>query len=159
MPAYRTQKRFRCAFASPEPAAKKPRAPKKVLSPEEKAANALTRDKKKAWEATLAPAPENDSIVWPKGTVGMFPNDAKTAFKLTPKEIATLRREHVQNSRKSFVRLADVEDLARRKHIALGGSADDYTPPSRWSLSTHTRSSDDARRVQTNWGIYRPQRY
>ncbi|EJD41408.1 hypothetical protein AURDEDRAFT_169570 [Auricularia subglabra TFB-10046 SS5] len=158
MPAHRKQKPFRCAFATPEPVVTKPRAPRRVLSAEEKAANALMRERKKEWEATLVPAPENERFRWPKGTVAMFPSDAKKAFKLTPREIDTLKREHVQNSFKSFVRLADVEDLARRKHIALAGSPDDYTPPPSWSLLTHTRINDDAHRYQTNWGIHRAQR-
>ncbi|KZV85930.1 hypothetical protein EXIGLDRAFT_725383, partial [Exidia glandulosa HHB12029] len=143
MPAHRSSK-SRCAFASPPPA-KKPRAPRKVVSAEEKTANALVREKKKAWEATLVPPKADPGFTWPQGTVGMFPSDAKTAFKLTPKEIDTLRREEIQGSRKSFVSLADVKNLARRKHLALHGKDVEYVPPSDWQVSTHTRQNDSTR--------------
>ena len=96
-----------------------------------------------------------------EASVAVVPTDidvvltAKRAFKFTPKDIETLKREEIQASSKSFVSFADAENLARRKYIALNGSDEGYRALTRWEVDTHTRSTDDPRCVQTNWGIYR----
>ncbi|KAJ6497666.1 hypothetical protein C8R45DRAFT_135313 [Mycena sanguinolenta] len=79
MPAYRTKI---CAYAYADldldlfPSEKKPRAPKKPLTPEEKqeakakrAANQVLRAKKAEWTAELKPWAGDERMRWPLGTV------------------------------------------------------------------------------------------
>lgn len=77
------RKRSRCAgymheSSSEAPVAQSPkaRAPRRVLSPEEKeaakakkAANVRKREKKARWEETLVTCIEEEGFRWPEGTV------------------------------------------------------------------------------------------
>ncbi|KAJ7837328.1 hypothetical protein B0H14DRAFT_2589193 [Mycena olivaceomarginata] len=128
MPAYRRTK-FTCAYAEPTPRPSRPSRSQEAPEGHDprgtrrrgykKLVNKSKRELKKEWEATLVPATQSPTFYWPAGTRGLYPSDAKRVYKLTPKEMDTLKREHIQNSPKSIVRLSDVLDLAKRKHEKL----------------------------------------
>ncbi|KAJ7361088.1 hypothetical protein DFH08DRAFT_365314 [Mycena albidolilacea] len=162
MPAYRRTK-FTCAYAEPTPRPRAPRVPKKHrkdMTQEErdeediqKLVNKNKRELQKEWEATLAPATQSPTFYWPAGTRGLYPSDAKRVYKLTPKEMDTLKREHIQNSPKSIVRLSDVLDLAKRKHEKLEMELPPFVDPVVGYGMIHTRCSGGARRTKATWGI------
>ncbi|KAL0563933.1 hypothetical protein V5O48_018125 [Marasmius crinis-equi] len=155
MPAYR--RKMACAYAN-ESTAKKPRVskPKVVLTEEEKIdkkiqqeLNKIKRERKKEWEAQLVPAVVNEQFRWPADTKGLYKSEAKSLYKLTPKEIETLRAEHIACSPKTFVRLEDVTALAKRK-------AEFFDEPFQevpWYRigCLHTKYQDNGRRTKTNW--------
>ncbi|KAI0059332.1 hypothetical protein BV25DRAFT_1829117 [Artomyces pyxidatus] len=124
MPPSRRQK-MGCAYATPyetSPKAKKPRAPPKKLTPEEKeqkqklsVAKKALAEKKKEWEATLTPWVVDTSVRFRVGTLAMFKSDAKHAYGLTEKEMLTLPHECIPNSLKTFFACAQVGALALRK--------------------------------------------
>ncbi|KAE9386623.1 hypothetical protein BT96DRAFT_948987 [Gymnopus androsaceus JB14] len=134
MPAYRTK--MRCAFASPEPIKeKKPRAPRKKLTEEEKAEAAEKRSARKEWmeatkewEEALLPWRQDEDFKWPTGTLGIYKSDAKSKYSLTDADILTLRHESISNSPKSFFSYVDVRNLAEKK-FASGAMKDGYDLP------------------------------
>ncbi|KAJ8079803.1 hypothetical protein PM082_016625 [Marasmius tenuissimus] len=80
---------------------------------------------------------------------GLYKSEAKSLYKLTLKEIETLRAEHIQCSPKTFVRLEDVTALAKRK-------AEFFEEPFQekpWFMVSciHTKHQDNGRRTKTNW--------
>ncbi|ESK82615.1 hypothetical protein Moror_11233 [Moniliophthora roreri MCA 2997] len=158
MPAFR--RKMCCAFAEDKPKPKRASKPRPVLTPEEKAdkmiqreLNRIMREKKKEWEATLVPAVVDESFRWPVNTKGLYPSEAKSLYKLTPKEIQTLKAEHIAASPKSFVRLEDVTALTRRKHEALNKDTGEPLVEIPWYMVSclHTKLQDNGRRTKTNW--------
>ncbi|KAF7351127.1 hypothetical protein MSAN_01675200 [Mycena sanguinolenta] len=131
MPAYRTK--MRCAYADPLLTEKKPRAPRKQLTPEEKeeakikrAANKAVRENKVEWEAGLKMWAGDERMSWPLGTLALFKSDAKRAFKLTDADLNTLPRESIACSPKTYYALKDVQALVRRKFLA-GAALEDLS--------------------------------
>ncbi|KAI0310679.1 hypothetical protein OF83DRAFT_839404 [Amylostereum chailletii] len=126
MPAYRRTKSL-CAYADPydlpsSPKVKKPRAPPKKLTPEEReekkalaAEKKAVSERKKEWEATLTPWAVDTSVRFALNTMAMFKSDARAAYSLTEKEMLTLRHECIPGSAKTFFACVDVGQLALRK--------------------------------------------
>ncbi|KIM40247.1 hypothetical protein M413DRAFT_11730 [Hebeloma cylindrosporum] len=135
MPPYRGRKEYRCSGYAEEAGAAaklakaaKPRQPKKVLTPEEKEAAALEKEERKkvrkakeTWEATLVPWVPNDAFRFPLKTTVLYKSDAKSAYGLTDKEMATLKHESIPRSAKTFFAQEDAKNLARRKFMAGAG--------------------------------------
>ncbi|KAI5120074.1 hypothetical protein M0805_002635 [Coniferiporia weirii] len=96
-----------CASREASPKPKRQRALRKAMSEEEKEEAVRLRLKRKA---------ERESK-------GMYKSDAKTAYDLTEKDLATLRHESIQSSRKTFFSHRQVKKLAIRKYIALTGDS------------------------------------
>ena len=76
MPAYRRSKEHRCAGYEEAAKLRKPRQPKKVLTPEEKEiadeeklVRKAAREAKKTWESTLVPWTVNLNFRFPLGTM------------------------------------------------------------------------------------------
>ncbi|KAI0726773.1 hypothetical protein C8Q72DRAFT_844538 [Fomitopsis betulina] len=76
-------------------------------------------------------------------SVDAVKSDARKAFGLTDKEVASLPYMGFSGSSKTIYRLADCKALADRKHVTLGSDAFDYPartqPPeenSVWGLSS-----------------------
>ncbi|KAH9933358.1 uncharacterized protein B0H18DRAFT_642841 [Fomitopsis serialis] len=128
--------RMKCAFAEPDvPKIKKARAAAVKLTPEEKEekkalakARAAVKEKKKQWEETLKPWGSRDGrgVPFMPGTKAQFKSDAKKAFGLNDKEIASLPFMDFSGSSKTIYRLTDCKALADRKRVALGNDAFDY---------------------------------
>ncbi|KAF9259961.1 hypothetical protein L218DRAFT_628218 [Marasmius fiardii PR-910] len=153
MPAHR--RTITCANVEPYPKTVKFRV-KVVLTKEEKEEKELekmfNRAKgalKKQWEATLVPANRDERFRWPLNTQGLYKSEAKSLYKFTPKEIATLRAEHIACSHKSFVRLEDVTELARRKAEFLQREFKEILLDQIPNL--REKFQDDGRRITTNW--------
>ncbi|KAF7978466.1 hypothetical protein HWV62_45585 [Athelia sp. TMB] len=156
MPAYR-RGRMACAYADPAP--KKPRAPKKQLTEEEKEdaaikreINKLMRESKKDWEATLKPWKGDERMAWSLNTLALFKSDAKKAFSLTEDEIMTLPRENIAASPKSYFALKDVQALAKRKFEAGALLEDPNDDPSVLDRAgVRKKYQDNGRRNKGNW--------
>ncbi|KAJ6497667.1 hypothetical protein C8R45DRAFT_983789 [Mycena sanguinolenta] len=157
MPVYRTK--MRCAYTDPSTIEKKPRAPKKQLTPEEKeeakikrAVNKAVREKKVEWEANLKKWTGDERMSWPLGTLALFKSDAKRAFKLTDPELLTLPHESIACSPKTYFALAEVKALAQRKFLAGVALVDlSVDPDALESAGVRKKYQDNGRRNKGNW--------
>ncbi|KAI0051479.1 hypothetical protein FA95DRAFT_1554571 [Auriscalpium vulgare] len=169
MPASRRQK-MRCAYADPYEApvkAKKPRAPPKKLTPEEKeekqklaAEKKAHAAKKKEWETALTPWVVDKDVRFSIGTLAMFKSDAKAAYGLTEKDILSIRHECIPNSLKTFFACADVGALALRKQKFFDPTFEMPAKDSKKQLSPglidaprclFKKTADDNRRRKANF--------
>ncbi|KII85454.1 hypothetical protein PLICRDRAFT_56695 [Plicaturopsis crispa FD-325 SS-3] len=161
MPPVRSRK-MRCAFReSPPPKARKPRAPMKVLTEEEKAdaeiekeVRKMGREMKKDWDAQLGKAWTPDSTFrFPIGTIAMYKSDAKSAYKLTEAEMLTLPHESIPLSPKTFYAQDAIVDLAQRK-LDAGAMKIDFMMPSslmNFTIRRFKKSDNDNRRRKANF--------
>ncbi|EIN12459.1 hypothetical protein PUNSTDRAFT_141159 [Punctularia strigosozonata HHB-11173 SS5] len=116
-----------CAYALEEAAQVEVKKSRKrvVLTPEEReekkrmvAARKEARDKKKAWDASLAS--EGRVLTFAMGTRVLLKSDAQRAFSLTPKEMRSLPYQTFACSPKTIYSLDSLRQLATRKRAALG---------------------------------------
>ncbi|KAK7691044.1 hypothetical protein QCA50_006147 [Cerrena zonata] len=123
-------RKIMCAYADPAPKPKRVTAPRPKLTDAEKAAKkaetaarAETRKKVKSWEEGLKEWTGGDGyrgIRYVDGTKVLFKSDAKSQFKLSDKDIASLPFYGFPNSRKRVFALTQLETYAKRKFEATG---------------------------------------
>ncbi|KAI0642271.1 hypothetical protein C8Q79DRAFT_1013561 [Trametes meyenii] len=111
---------------------------------------------KEEWEKTLTAWDGPSDFKWLTDTLGMYKSDAKTAFGLTERDMATLEHESIQSSPKTFFSLASVRKLATAKFAAGALPLEEFMLPGRPKNGANVRLFEKTnktpnRRIRSNW--------